>query len=141
MSGSQDMVFTLYGDYLRHRGLEAWTGNLIELLGIFGLSEQAVRSSLMRVSRRGWLKGTGSGRHCVRFPPPKSRALLDEGAQRFFRPRRNPRNGRWHVLTHSIPETKRLVIGAALGWPDPKAAVNRFERERGNEDEFIHWVS
>ena len=47
-------------------------------------------------------------------------------------------------LTHeifSIPETKRLVIGAALGWPDPEAAVNRFERERGNEDEFIHWVS
>jgi nitroreductase len=47
-------------------------------------------------------------------------------------------------LTHeifSIPETKRLVIGAALGLPDPDAAVNRFERERDNEDQFIHWVS
>jgi len=47
-------------------------------------------------------------------------------------------------LTHdifSIPDTKRLVIGAALGWPDPDAAVNRFERERGSEDEFIHRAS
>jgi len=25
---SQDLVFTLYGDYLRHRGGEAWTGSL-----------------------------------------------------------------------------------------------------------------
>jgi nitroreductase len=46
-------------------------------------------------------------------------------------------------LTHeifSIPETKRLVIGAALGWSDPDAPVNKFERERGSEDEFVHWV-
>ena len=47
-------------------------------------------------------------------------------------------------LTHdifSIPETKRLVIGAALGWPDPDAPVNTFERERGSVEEFLHWVS
>jgi phenylacetic acid degradation operon negative regulatory protein len=56
MSGSQDMVFTLYGDYLRHRGGKAWTGSLIELLGLFGLSEQAVRSTLSRMSRKGWLE-------------------------------------------------------------------------------------
>ena len=29
MARSQDLVFTLYGDYLRHRGGEAWTGSLI----------------------------------------------------------------------------------------------------------------
>ncbi|MDH4137857.1 MAG: phenylacetic acid degradation operon negative regulatory protein PaaX, partial [Anaerolineae bacterium] len=32
MLRSQDLVFTLYGDYIRHRGGEAWTGSLIELL-------------------------------------------------------------------------------------------------------------
>jgi len=40
----------------------------------------------------------------------------------------------------SIPETKRLVIGVALGWPDPDAPVNRFERERRNIDEFLCWA-
>ena len=38
MLRSQDLVFTLYGDYIRHRGGEAWTGSLIELLGLLGMS-------------------------------------------------------------------------------------------------------
>jgi len=54
---SQDLVFTLYGDYLRHRGGEAWTGSLIGLLRLLGLWEQAVRSTLSRMSRKGWLRG------------------------------------------------------------------------------------
>ena len=107
MSGSQDMVFTLYGDYLRHRGGKAWTGSLIELLGLFGLSEQAVRSSLSRMSRKGWLRSTKSGRYSFYSQTPKLLALLEEGAQRIFQPRQDPWDGRWHLLTYSIPESKR----------------------------------
>ena len=40
----------------------------------------------------------------------------------------------------SIPETKRLVMGAALGWPDTQAPVNSFKRNRGNLEEFVRWV-
>ena len=40
----------------------------------------------------------------------------------------------------SIPETKRLVMGAALGWPDTAASVNLFERDRGDLEEFVRWV-
>jgi nitroreductase len=40
----------------------------------------------------------------------------------------------------SIPETKRLVMGAALGWPDTQAPVNAFKRNRGNLEEFVRWV-
>ena len=40
----------------------------------------------------------------------------------------------------SIPENKLFVMGAALGWPDPDAPVNCFERERGSLDEFVRWV-
>jgi nitroreductase len=40
----------------------------------------------------------------------------------------------------SIPENKRLVMGAALGWPDPDAPVNHFERKRGAPEEFVKWV-
>jgi nitroreductase len=39
-----------------------------------------------------------------------------------------------------IPENKLLAMGAALGWPDPEAPVNCFERERGSLDEFVRWV-
>ena len=40
----------------------------------------------------------------------------------------------------SIPENKTIVMGAILGWPDPQAAVNQFERQRGTLDEFVKWV-
>jgi nitroreductase len=40
----------------------------------------------------------------------------------------------------SIPENKVLVMGAALGWPDPDSPVNFFKRERGDLEEFVKWV-
>jgi len=40
----------------------------------------------------------------------------------------------------SVPENKLFVMGAALGWPDPDAPVNCFERKRGSLDEFVRWV-
>jgi len=40
----------------------------------------------------------------------------------------------------SVPESKLFVMGAALGWPDPDAPVNSFERKRGSLDEFVRWV-
>jgi nitroreductase len=46
-------------------------------------------------------------------------------------------------ITHkilSIPATRRLIIGAALGWPNTDAPVNCFERQRGAVEEFVHWV-
>jgi len=107
MSDSQEMIFTLYGDYIRLRGGEAWTGSLIELLGLFGLSSQAVRSTLSRVSRKGWLKSRKAGRNSFYSLTPQSIALLEEGAVRILQPRHDPWDGQWHLLTYSIPESKR----------------------------------
>lgn len=39
-----------------------------------------------------------------------------------------------------LPRELRLVMGAALGWPDEEAPVNRFERQRGDAEEFVRWV-
>jgi len=107
ISNSQEMLFTLYGDYVRHRGGEAWTGTLIELLRPFGLSAQAVRSTLSRMSRNGWLESRKAGRHSFYSLTPQCLELLEEGAQRIFQPRQDPWDGRWHLLTYSIPESKR----------------------------------
>ena len=41
----------------------------------------------------------------------------------------------------SVPETKTIVMGAILGWPDPEAPVNQFERQRGSLEEFVKWVN
>lgn len=38
-----------------------------------------------------------------------------------------------------IPDTRAIIIGAALGYPDAEAPVNQFTRERANPDEFTLW--
>jgi nitroreductase len=38
-----------------------------------------------------------------------------------------------------IPETRAILIGVALGYPDAEAPINRFDRERANPDEFTLW--
>ncbi len=38
-----------------------------------------------------------------------------------------------------IPESKAIVIGVAVGYPDGEAPVNQFMRERAHPDEFIRW--
>ncbi|MBN2468763.1 MAG: nitroreductase [Deltaproteobacteria bacterium] len=39
-----------------------------------------------------------------------------------------------------IPDEKNVVIGMALGYPDPDAPINTFTRERVNLDEMVTWV-
>ena len=38
-----------------------------------------------------------------------------------------------------IPETRAVIIGVAVGYPDGDAPVNQFTRERANPDEFTLW--
>lgn len=40
----------------------------------------------------------------------------------------------------SIPDSQRIIMGVALGWPDSSNPVNQFERKRGNLEEFVQWV-
>ena len=107
MLGSQDMVFTLYGDYIRYRGGEIWTGSLIELLKHLGMSEQAVRSVLSRMWKKGWLKRRRVGRRSYYSLTKKSVELLAAGAQRIFEPEDGEWSGDWYVVAYNIPESKR----------------------------------
>jgi nitroreductase len=40
----------------------------------------------------------------------------------------------------SIPDTRLIVIGAAVGWPDDDAPVNRFGRKRAASEELVRWI-
>ena len=39
-----------------------------------------------------------------------------------------------------IPETKAVIIGVTIGYPDGEAPINQFTRTRANSDEFTNWV-
>lgn len=107
MLGSQGMVFTLYGDYIRYRGGEIWTGSLIKLLLHLGMSEQAVRSVLSRMWKKGWLRRRRVGRKSYYSLTKKSEKLLAAGAQRIFEPEDGEWSGDWYLVGYNIPESHR----------------------------------
>ncbi len=54
-ANTQSMIFTVFGDYIRHYGSKVWIGSLIQLLKEFGHNEQAVRVAVSRMVKQGWL--------------------------------------------------------------------------------------
>ncbi len=46
-----------------------------------------------------------------------------------------------HLRRHgAIPEDRRIIMGAAVGYPDLETPLNRFERHRAGTAEFVTWV-
>jgi phenylacetic acid degradation operon negative regulatory protein len=106
----QDLVFTLFGDYLLHRGRAVWVGSLIELLRPLGLSAGATRTVLSRMARKGWLVTLRTGRRGYYELTERGQELLREGEARIHRPPRDePWDGLWYLIAYSVPESKRKL--------------------------------
>lgn len=116
---TQDLVFTLYGDYLLPRGGMAWIGSLIELLGTLDISEQAVRSAASRMARKGWLSTEKCGRHSHYSLTPKAVSLLQEGARQIFNLPQDDWDGNWYLITYAFSDEqkrKRHRLRNRLSW-------------------------
>lgn len=116
----QELVFTLFGEYLLPRAEPVWVGSLIDLLEPLGASEGAVRTTLSRMSRKGWFDTIRVGRRSFYRLTRKGRALLEEGRDRIYHPSWDePWDGHWLLLAYSIPEDRRELrdrLRDRLGW-------------------------
>jgi phenylacetic acid degradation operon negative regulatory protein len=109
-ASAQDLVFTLYGDYLMDREEPVWVGSLIVLLGQLGLSEEATRTALSRMTRRAWLTAERRGTLSYYVLTKRGRALLTKGRERIYHPPRHEKwDGEWSLITYSIPEARRRL--------------------------------
>jgi phenylacetic acid degradation operon negative regulatory protein len=107
---AQDVVLTLFGDYLLRREAPVWTGSLITLLGRLGLSSMAARTALSRMARRGWLTVARRGTRSYHDLTLRGRAVLAEGGRRIHHPpREEPWDGTWLLVAFSIPESRRRL--------------------------------
>lgn len=104
----QELVFSLFGEYLLDRPGPVWVGSLIELLAPLGLSEGAARTVLSRMARKGWLESERRGRTAWYELTAKGQTLLRRGAERIYhRARDESWDGNWYLITYSIPEEDR----------------------------------
>jgi phenylacetic acid degradation operon negative regulatory protein len=106
---TQFLVFTLFGDYVLPRGGTIWTSSLLSLLELLGVSERAARSTLSRMSRKGWLTASKHGRRSQYSITAKGWMLLTQGEQRIFEPVFADWDGLWHMVVYSLPERKRRL--------------------------------
>ncbi len=116
---TQELIFTLYGDYLRPRGGAAWIGSLIKLLGVLDVSEPAVRATASRMARKGWLQRERHGRNSTYCLTTKARNLLDEGAQQIFHRPLPAWDGHWYLVTYTFSDdlsSTRHQLRKQLSW-------------------------
>jgi phenylacetic acid degradation operon negative regulatory protein len=116
----QDLVFTLYGEFLLRRAEPVRVGSLIALLEPLGLTAGGVRTVLSRMMAKGWLCGErhrGRGYYAL---SERGRRLLEEGEARIYRPARLADwDGAWTLLAYSIPEEQRRQrdrLRSQLSW-------------------------
>jgi phenylacetic acid degradation operon negative regulatory protein len=104
----QDLVFTLFGEYLARQDAPVWVGSLIALLRPFRVSEGAVRTVLSRMARKRWLSTRRVGRNAYYALTARGHQIVEEGEARIYHPPTGKAwDGRWYLLTYSIPEDVR----------------------------------
>lgn len=106
---TQSMIFTIYGDYLRHYGNKIWIGSLIRLLKEFGHNEQGVRVAVSRMVKQGWIQSEKQGNKSFYFLTERGVNRMDEAANRIFKLNPQKWDRKWRILMYTIPEEKRQV--------------------------------
>lgn len=106
---TRSMIFTLFGDYIRHYGHEIWIGSLIRLLEEFGHNEPSVRAAVSRMHKQGWVLSRKQGNKSYYFLTERGVKRMEEAAARIFKLKQRNWDGKWRILTYTIPEVKRNI--------------------------------
>ena len=104
---TQFFLFNLFADYIAPRGGRIWTGDLLHLLNLLGVTERAARTTLSRMKRQGWFVTHRDGRQAQYVITRRGRAILEEGDKRIFEAPFVDWDGRWRMVVYSLPEERR----------------------------------
>ena len=101
-------MLTILGDYVWDHPRQVWSGGLVRLLEDFGFTTASARLALSRLSRRGLVASSKRGRLTFYELTHDGHTLLAEGRRRLFSfGRDEPWDGRWTILSYSLPEERR----------------------------------
>jgi phenylacetic acid degradation operon negative regulatory protein len=116
-------IFTLYGDMVHRLAGDGalWIGGLIRLMAAFGVSSQAVRQAVSRMTRQGWLVARRERNRAFYMVTARGRRRIEELSPRIYGPVIEW-DGRWRLLSYAVGEAQRQGRErlrkelAALGW-------------------------
>ncbi|MDQ6931977.1 MAG: phenylacetic acid degradation operon negative regulatory protein PaaX [Candidatus Eremiobacteraeota bacterium] len=99
-------IFTLYADFALGHGDEIPMRSLLTLMAEFGLSEQAVRQAVSRMSKQGWLRARRTGARSFYALTARGIRRIKTIGPRVYEPAEEW-DGRWRLLTYTVSETIR----------------------------------
>lgn len=113
------LMLDLFAAFVRPIGSEIAIADLVELMGLMGVDEQAVRSAVSRLKRKGWLESATLGGRVGYRISASALAELNEGDERVYHLEPADLGDGWCVVTFSIPESrraKRHKLRSKLTW-------------------------
>lgn len=115
---ARSALFDLYGDHLRTRGDQAPVAVLVRLLAPLGVTGPAVRTSISRMVRQGWLRPVRLAAGPGYALTEQARSRLDDAAARIYRTREPRWTGSWDLLVLEPPASRsvRERVRSGLGY-------------------------
>lgn len=110
---ARSALFTVLGDLVHPVGEEVWLQGLTTAMGALGITPEATRTALHRMTREGWVEPRRVGRFAAYRLTGRGKDRLAEAAVRIYRLRAVEWDGCWHWLRlEHTPEP----LGRALSW-------------------------
>ncbi|KHL12171.1 phenylacetic acid degradation operon negative regulatory protein [Mumia flava] len=105
----QSLMFSFLGVYVLGAGVAVSSGSVIDVFGRVGVSEEAVRSTLARMVKRGLLARHRDGRRVYVGLTDRAEDVLEDGQARIWKTGAVNRDwdGTWTVVSFSLPDTRR----------------------------------
>ncbi|MFD8305291.1 PaaX family transcriptional regulator C-terminal domain-containing protein [Streptomyces sp. NPDC059690] len=117
----QSLLLTFLGDQVLGRDVCVYSGSVIDVFERAGIGEQATRSTLTRMVKRGLLRRQRQGRRMYFGLTEHSTAVLRDGEHRIWQAGAVNRDwdGTWTLLGFSLPESwqrQRHDLRSKLTW-------------------------
>ena len=116
----ETLLLTLFGDHVLDRGIAVSTSGFVAVLAPLGGGDHATRATLGRMSRRGFLRTVRRGRQAFLGLTAHGASVLRDGQRKLDGDVVERHwDGRWTLLTFSVPETRRAdrhALRTRLGW-------------------------
>ena len=133
------LILDLFGDYLRYAGGEAKAGDLVTLLGAFGIEPTTVRMTLTRLRREHWFTTRREGREASYVLSAHMLGVLQSGRERIFAEYDEPWDQLWTTVVQQSTKPERSAREQLrrqlswLGFGSLTASTWMTPRDRGSE--------
>lgn len=128
------LIFTIFGDVVSQHGGTIWLGSLVQGLGLMGISERLVRTSVFRLVKEGLLESDRVGRRSFYRMTTFGTHEYERAARSIYTPSTKEWNGRWQLLIPlDIPANQRDNFRRSVHWQGfRQIATGTYARPDGN---------